>query len=83
MVNDMNNSVLIDFARARLLERSTWRGLVLVLTGIGISVDPAHIESLSALAAAVIGAVEVFAPDHSGRMDAETVLIADDEVTGA
>lgn len=60
---------ITQFARNRLLERSTWRGLVLVLTGLGVSIDPAHLEALSALGAALIGMVEVFAPDKAGRMD--------------
>jgi hypothetical protein len=79
----MNNILahLPHFARARLLERSTWRGLVLLLAGLGISVDPAHIEALSALAAALIGALEIFQPDHAGRMDSETVLFDEEAMS--
>jgi hypothetical protein len=79
------NNILTNFARARLLERSTWRGLVLLLAGLCISVDPAHIEALSALAAALIGALEIFQPDHAGRMDTETLTLelGENEVTGA
>lgn len=64
---------LTHFLRARLFERSTWRGVALLLTALGISLDPAHLEALLALGSATIGALEVLQPDPEVRMDVETL----------
>jgi ribosomal protein L12E/L44/L45/RPP1/RPP2 len=52
---------------AYLLERgkeaSTWRGLVALLTAVGVSLEPNQMEAIVALGLAVIGAIGVFLAD--------------------
>jgi len=56
------------FILNRLDERSTWRGLIMALASMGISLDPAQSEAIIAVALAVIGMLEAFLPDPSGKM---------------
>jgi hypothetical protein len=53
--------------KAYLLERgkeaSTWRGIVALLTAVGISLSPEQGEAIIALGLAVIGAIGVFTID--------------------
>lgn len=48
---------------ARLKEPSSWRGVVLLLTSLGITLSPEQAEAIIAIGMAVAGAVGVFAPD--------------------
>lgn len=56
-----------DIMKAFILERgkeaSTWRGLVALLTAVGITVSPEQGEAIIALGLAVIGAIGVFFAD--------------------
>lgn len=47
----------------RAKEPSTWRGLILLLTAIGVPVAPALAESIVSVGLAVAGLVGVVAPD--------------------
>jgi hypothetical protein len=53
--------------KAYLLERgkeaSTWRGIVALLTAVGITLSPEQVEAIIALGLAVIGAIGVFTID--------------------
>jgi len=53
--------------KAYLLERgkeaSTWRGLVALLTAVGVTLSPEQGEAVIALGLAVIGAIGVFFSD--------------------
>jgi hypothetical protein len=53
--------------KAYLLERgkeaSTWRGLVALLTAVGVTLSPEQGEAVIALGLAVIGAIGVFFAD--------------------
>ena len=47
----------------RLGEESTWRGFVLVLTAVGVVIDPAQSAAISAAGMAVYGLWKAFRPD--------------------
>ena len=44
-------------------ESSTWRGLIAILTAIGVALTPEQSEAIVALGLAVIGAIGVFTAD--------------------
>lgn len=44
----------------RLSERSTWVGIVAILSACGISIEPDQAVAIAAAGAAVAGAVNVF-----------------------
>lgn len=52
-----------DFLLARLHEASTWRGLVALLTAVGVVLTPEQTEAVVAAGLAVIGALGLFLPD--------------------
>lgn len=56
-------SNIFDYLLARAGERSTWLGVVSLLTAVGITLQPAQVEAIIALAMAVAGAVSVFTED--------------------
>ena len=47
----------------RLKEPSTWRGLVLLLTAIGVPVAPAMADAIVSVGLAVAGLIGVATPD--------------------
>jgi len=52
-----------DYLIERGKEASTWRGLVALLTAVGVSVSPEQGEAIIALGLAIIGAIGVFTAD--------------------
>jgi len=52
-----------DFILARGKEASTWRGLVALLTAVGVSISPDQADAIVALGLAVIGTLGVFTKD--------------------
>ena len=52
-----------NFILARGKEASTWRGLVALLTAVGVSISPDQADAIVALGLAVIGAIGVFTAD--------------------
>jgi hypothetical protein len=44
----------------RLKEPSTWRGLVAILTGLGVTLQPNQAEAIIAAGLALVGLIEVF-----------------------
>jgi len=52
-----------EFLLARGKEASTWRGLVALLTAVGVAISPEQADAIVALGLAVIGAIGVFAAD--------------------
>lgn len=57
--------LFIKYALTRLAEASTWRGLALLGTSIGITLDPSQIEAFVAIGLAVSGFVGVSMPDKT------------------
>lgn len=54
---------MLEFIIARGKEASTWRGLVALLTAVGITVTPELAEAVVALGLAVIGILGLFTAD--------------------
>ena len=52
----------------RLTEASTWRGFVLLLTALGVTLDPAKTTAIVAAGTAVAGAISVFVPDSLRKL---------------
>lgn len=44
----------------RLAENSTWRGIVLVATAVGLKLEPDHQEAIVAAGLGLVGAINVF-----------------------
>ena len=50
----------ILFVLDRLSENSTWRGLILVGTAVGLKLEPDHQEAIVAAGLGLVGAINVF-----------------------
>lgn len=55
---------MIGYLVNRAKEPSTWRGLVFVLTAIGVKIDPSLGEAIITTGIAVAGLIGVVAPDN-------------------
>ena len=53
-----------DYIIDRMLEPSTWRGFVLLLTAIGVPNAPAMADAIVSVGLAVAGLIGVVAPDR-------------------
>jgi len=51
-----------EYVLARLKEASTWRGVVYMLTALGVTISPAAAEAIIAAGMAIAGAIGVFLP---------------------
>jgi hypothetical protein len=61
-------SKIVRFLLNRLDERSTWRGLIFVLTAVGINLDPAQMSAILTLGVSIGGALEMLLPDPGGKV---------------
>lgn len=52
-----------DFLLARGKEASSWRGLVAILTGLGVALSPEQKDAIVATGLAIIGLIGVFTSD--------------------
>ena len=50
----------MNFILDRLKVNSTWRGLILVATAIGLKVDPTQADAIAAAGLALVGLINVF-----------------------
>lgn len=57
------NNALLRFILNRTKEPSTWRGLILLATICGVSLDPTQKEAIIAFGVALVGLIGVFGPD--------------------
>ena len=53
----------MNFLLDRLQEPSTWRGLIMLVTGFGITLSPETTAHIVAAGTAMAGLVGVFSPD--------------------
>jgi hypothetical protein len=51
------------YIRARLREPSTWRGIILILTAVGVPIAPQMGEAIICVGLALAGGVGVVTPD--------------------
>lgn len=49
----------MSYLLERLSENSTWRGLVMLATALGVQLDPAQSNAIIALGLAVVGLINV------------------------
>jgi len=50
----------MNFLLERLAENSTWRGLVMLATAVGVQLDPNQANAIIAVGLAVVGLINVF-----------------------
>ncbi len=53
----------VRFVLDRLKEGSTWRGLVMLLTSVGVGLNPEQITAIITAGTAVVGVIGVFWPE--------------------
>jgi len=51
---------VLDWLLARLGENSTWRGVIALLTAVGVTLDPEKSNAIIAAGLALIGVINVF-----------------------
>lgn len=51
---------VFDYILNRLNENSTWRGIVLLLTALGVTLSPDQTDKIVAAGLGVVGAINVF-----------------------
>ena len=54
---------MLKFLVDRLKERSTWLGLIAIVSAAGVAISPEQIEAIAIAGAAIVGAVGVFTAD--------------------
>ena len=58
---------IINYLLDRLREASTWRGVLALLTAVGVTLEPDQIEAIVAAGLAAIGVIGVFLPDGKNK----------------
>jgi hypothetical protein len=53
----------MKYVLARLKEPTTWRGLVLLATSLGVSLSPEQAKDIVSVGLAIAGAIGAFVPD--------------------
>jgi len=53
----------VKYILHRLSENSTWRGIILVVTSLGIAIEPQQAAAVTAAGLGIIGVVNVFFND--------------------
>jgi hypothetical protein len=50
----------MNYLLERLTENSTWRGIIMLLTAVGVQLDPAQANAIVAAGLALVGIINVF-----------------------
>lgn len=50
---------ILNTLLSRLTENSTWRGLILVATALGLKLDPQHQEAIIAAGLSLVGLINI------------------------
>lgn len=53
----------------RLKEPSTWRGIIMVLTSLGVTISPENIEIIVSAGTAAAGVIGIFCRDNNIKKD--------------
>ena len=56
----MTYDAALNWLLARLQEQSTWRGIILLLTSLGIYLKPEQVAAITTVGLAVVGLINVF-----------------------
>lgn len=62
---ESRKSAVARFVMARLKEASTYRGLMLILTGLGVAIRPEVGEAIAACGMAAAGLLGAILPDNA------------------
>lgn len=54
---------MLQFILDRLKERSTWIGIITIITAAGVTVSPEQIDAIAGAGTAIVGAVLAFTAD--------------------
>lgn len=54
-----------DYILNRLAEASTWRGFVMLVTALGVTLDSAQAAAIVSAGMALAGVIAVFVPDKN------------------
>lgn len=65
---------LFKYILDRLGESSTWRGLTVLLTGLGVGIQPEMIDHIVATGLAIAGLIGVFFKDKEPATDPQSVV---------
>ena len=58
---------MFNFILARLKERSTWVGIVTIITAAGVTISPEQIEAIAGAGTAIVGAILTFTADAANK----------------
>jgi len=56
---------IIEYILDRLAENSTWRGIILVATSLGIAIEPNQAAAITAAGMGLVGLINVFINNDS------------------
>ena len=54
---------MLKFLMERLSEASTWRGIIMFITAIGVKISPDQMEAIIVAGIGIVGAIGVFTKD--------------------
>ena len=54
---------MLKFILARLKERTTWIGIITIITAAGVSISPEQISAIAGAGTAIVGAILAFTAD--------------------
>ncbi len=60
---DPNPMKIRHYILNRLSEASTWRGITMLLTALGIGIDPEQAAAITGAGLAIVGVINVFKKD--------------------
>lgn len=56
---------MLEYLKERFSEASTWRGIIAVVTGLGVKVSPELAESIIAMGLALMGLLGIVTKDKA------------------
>jgi uncharacterized membrane protein len=65
LIKEVKQKGMLNWIKARLSEASTWRGIVALLTAVGVTMTPEQAEAIIAAGLALIGVLGVFTKDKA------------------
>lgn len=70
--NRKTNMKALDYILNRLSESSTWRGIILLITALGVTLQPDQVAAITAAGLGLVGVINVFRKSPTSP-DAEPV----------
>lgn len=66
---------ILDAIKNKLTESSTQRGIVLLASVAGVTINPLYLGTITAIATALIGAIEIFRSEKASGKSTEQAAI--------